>query len=513
MSTEIVILVCAVSAAFGAMLAWHLTKQKGEIKIAALQEKISQTAQESAQLSERCSRIPELQSQILELERTRDGFYGENISLREEIGKISAQNQNYVQSLVDLRNEYSAAIDQRDNVTAEKNTLSVNLAELSERFFAEKRQGEEKIALLNDAKASLTTQFENIANKILDENSRKFTEQNSRGIGEMLSPLRQKIEDFQTKVDTVYNNDTKDRAALGEQVRHLLTLNQSLSQDAKNLTSALKGSGKTQGTWGELVLDRVLDLSGLRKGEEYIVQGSYQGEIGSRSQPDVTIRLPEERNLIIDSKVSLTAYEKYASSDDDTDRSNALKAHVDSVRKHMKDLSGKNYQSIYELKTLDFVLMFVPIEPAFMLAVTNDGDILKDGWNQNVLLVSPSTLLFVLRTVSHLWRKEEQSRNAKEIAIRGARLYDALCGFASELQQVGVRIGQAQDSYNDAIDKLSKKKGNVIRQAEMLKHLGLKPTKSLPSSLTDSFQDAEYDPAQESGTAQEDLKKLDDATD
>jgi DNA recombination protein RmuC len=259
-----------------------------------------------------------------------------------------------------------------------------------------------------------------------------------------------------------------------------MSLNQKLSEDAHNLTRALKGSSKTQGNWGELILERVLEASGLRKGIEYDVQESFTREDGSRVQPDVVIHLPDSKHLVVDAKVSLTAYEAHANAESDVARELALKGHVDSVRSHIKGLSEKNYQLLYGLKSLDFVVMFVPVEPAFMLAVAHDPELWQDAWKRNVLLVSPSTLLFV---VAHLWRQEQQTRNAQDIAKRGAELFDKLVGFIDDLQNVGSRLAQAQKAYEGAYGKLTAGRGNVIRQAEMLKELGVKPTKSLPPDM------------------------------
>ena len=340
--------------------------------------------------------------------------------------------------------------------------------------------------VLGHYKRALTDQFKSLANDILEEKGKRFAEQNQANLGTLLDPLKTKLSEFQAKVDTVYVNDSKDRSALAEQVKQLMGLNQSLSQDAKNLTTALKGSNKTQGNWGELVLERVLEASGLRKDHEYRTQVNHTLEDGGRQQPDVIISLPEERSLVVDSKMSLTAYEEYANAEDDAGRAASLKRHMQSVRNHIASLNSKNYQTLYSLKSLDFVLMFVPVEPAFMLAIGNDGNLFKDAWDRNVLLVSPSTLLFVVRTVAHLWRQEAQSRNTQEIARRGAELYDRLSAFTLDLEKVGERLRQAQDSFTDARDKLSKNQGNVIRQAEMLKQLGVKPTKAFPQSLVEA---------------------------
>ncbi|MCR4309882.1 MAG: DNA recombination protein RmuC [Deltaproteobacteria bacterium] len=374
------------------------------------------------------------------------------------------------------------------------------VATLVERLQGQERLMDEKLALLMEARDALTNQFKALANDILEEKGKRFAEQSQDHLGRLLEPLKARIQEFQGKVEEVYFQDGKDRASLAEQVRQLMELNQALSQDAKNLTSALKGSSKTQGNWGELVLERVLESSGLRNGEEYVVQSSHAREDGSRAQPDVVIRLPEDRNLVVDAKVSLNAYEDFVVSEDEAGRQAALKRHLDSVRSHIKGLSEKNYQTLYGLRSLDFVLMFVPVEPAFMLAVTCDRELFMDAWKKNVLLVSPSTLLFVVRIVAHLWRQEAQSRNALEIARRGAELYDKFVGFVEDLEALGGRLKQAQKEYDAAYGKLTGGRGNLIRQAEMLKELGVKPSKALRSELTENEAGGDPMPPEQVGT-------------
>lgn len=364
---------------------------------------------------------------------------------------------------------------------------------LVERLTAERRSAQEKIELLQQARETLSDQFKALAAEILEEKSKRFAEQNQASIGQLLEPLRSRLQAFQGKVEEVYVQEGKDRSALAEQVRQLMELNRALGQDAKNLTRALKGSVKAQGSWGELVLERVLEASGLRKGVEYDTQESHTREDGSRAQPDVVIHLPEDRHLVVDAKVSLTAYEGYVIAEDDAGRQVAVRRHLDSVRAHIKGLAERNYQQLYGLGSLDFVLMFVPIEPAFMLAVTHDDALFMDAWQKNVLLVSPSTLLFVVRTVAHLWRQEAQSRNAQEIARRGAELYDKLAGFVDDLDTVGNRLAQAQKSFDAAYGKFTRGRGNLIRQAEMLRDLGVQPSKSLAAALVE--QAAEDDEA------------------
>jgi DNA recombination protein RmuC len=311
-------------------------------------------------------------------------------------------------------------------------------------------------------------------------------------LGHLLNPVQERIQSFQSKVEEVYVNEAKDRSALAEQVKMLTQLNNTLSLDTQNLTLALKGDRKAQGNWGEIILDEVLEKAGLQRGRHYDRQTSVKSEDGQTHViPDVVIRLPGdgERHLVVDSKMTLPDYRAFADADTDEERQAALRKHLTSMRAHMKGLSEKNYQTLYGLKSLDFVVMFVPLEPAFMLAVTNDRELFQQAWEKNILLVSPSTLLFVVRTVAYLWRQEDLSRNAKEISSRGAELYDKLVGFVHDLQRVGEKIQQAQDSYVEARKKFSEGGGNLIGQAEKLRRLGVKPSKKLPAAWTDNAED------------------------
>ena len=370
----------------------------------------------------------------------------------------------------------------RDQLNAEQQRMSNQVTELTAILNAERNNAVESMAILKD-------QFKVLANDILEDKSKRFTEQNQTNLNQLLEPLKDKIKEFQGQVHDVYVKEGKDRSALAEQVKQLMALNSQLSKDAHNLTSALKGQAKVQGNWGELILERVLEASGLRKGHEYEVQDSHTREDGSRAQPDVVVHLPEDRHLIVDAKVSLKAYEEYANAETDHQRDAAMKRHLDSVRGHIGELSEKNYQQLHGQKSPDFVLMFIPVEPAFMLAIAHDSDLWQDALNKNVMLVSPSTLLFVLRTVTHLWRQEQQNRNAQEIANRGAELYDKLAGFIEDLDKLGDRLNQAKDVYDKAYGKFTTGRGNVIRQAEMLKELGIKSSKQLPQKLVDSALD------------------------
>src|SRR5581483_5948271 len=286
----------------------------------------------------------------------------------------------------------------------------------------------------------------------------------------------------------------RERLTLQGEIKRLAELNAQISEDAVNLTRALKGDSKTQGTWGELVLEKLLESSGLRLNEEYVVQKSFLNEEDRRSKPDVVVNLPEKRHVVIDSKVSLTAYDRYIGAEDDAERQAALRQHVLSVRSHIMELSAKNYQNLYGLESLDFVFMFLPVESACMLAMQSERDLFLDALRKNVLIVSPSSLIGVLRTIAHIWRQEQQNRNAKELVRQCALLYDKFVGFVADLDDIGRKLKATHDSYEAARSKLSTGKGNLIRQAERIRSLGMKPTKALPAHLVDeAVENAESD--------------------
>ena len=470
-----------------------LTEQvpKLESEVARLTQELSsatlalQTLGESkAAFETTAARVPGLDAKVADFEAKLAAANKELNDTKEALGTANATLDGVKKALEQLTGQHADEKRLREAAEAAVNALSSEAAGLREKLSAEQEAAAQKLAVLNTAQEALTAQFKALAGDILDANSKRFAEQNQAGLSQILDPLRQRIVDFQKKVEDVYVEEGKDRSALKEQVRQRVRLNQALSEDAKNLTSALRGSAKSQGNWGELILERVLEASGLRKDEEYFVQDSQTSEDGKRQQPDVVINLPEQRRLVVDSKVSLLGYERLASAADDAERAQGLRQHLDSVRTHVKGLSEKRYQNLYG-QSLDFVLMFVPIEPAFMVAVTNDQQLFMDAWERNVLLVSPSTLLFVVRTVAHLWRQEAQNRNAQEIAKRGAELYDRLVGFVEDLRSVGDKLGAAQTAYTNAEKRLASGKGNVIRQAEMLRELGVKPTKQLNRVLVD----------------------------
>lgn len=479
LSVELLI-VFAFGLVLGAVVAWLLLQGPR----AALEERLRAALLDVDRLnSELAERDIRAQAQQLKL----DGAAGEIAMMGERARRLPEVEAAARDARLAADQRIEELVAQREALLREQAQLSGEVRELKTLLEQERLQAQDKLAFKVEAREELSHQFKTLASEILDEKSRKFTEQNQLNLGALLNPLSDQIKVFKAKVEEVYVNEGKDRSALKEQVQLLTQLNNTLSQDTQNLTHALKGDRKAQGNWGEIILDDVLEKAGLMAGQHYVKQGGVTHGGGSgMSIPDVVITLPGERYLVVDSKMTLPDYRAFAAADDAGERNLALKRHLGSIRAHIKGLSEKKYQTLYDLKSLDFVVMFVPLEPAFTVAVTNDSELFQHAWEKNVLLVSPSTLLFVVRTVANLWRQEDLSRNAKDISARGAELYDKLVGFVGDLAKVGERIQLAQDSYFEARKKLSEGSGNAIRQAEMLKKLGVKPSKSLPTAWVEA---------------------------
>jgi DNA recombination protein RmuC len=392
---------------------------------------------------------------------------GKNRQIAELKGEIKDREEDTA-----TQREKLAAEAERRAVAEEKSSRVAGLED-------ERRNAEE----MQEAREQLKMEFQNVANKIFEDKSQKFTDQNRENIEGVLKPMREQLVDFKKKVEDVYDKESKDRVSLLNEIIHLKTLNERISEDALNLTNALKGQSKTRGAWGEMILERVLEESGLQKGREYEVQTMYAGDEGKRQHPDVIVHLPEGKDIVIDSKVSLTAYEKYCTAGTDEKREKRLKEHIISIRTHIKSLSGKRYEELEGIRTLDFVLMFMPIEGAFWTAIESEQGLFNEAFNKNIMLVSPSTLLATLRIINNIWRYEDQNKNALIIAKKAGDLYDKFVGFVEALEDVGQKIGKAQESYHTARKRLSEGKGNLVRRSEELRQLGVKAQKELPEGL------------------------------
>lgn len=384
-----------------------------------------------------------------------------------------------------LSTRLSTAGELSSRLAADNTAYREQIAHLQTRLSEQEKQNHEKLELLEQAGARLKTEFTNLANQIFDAKQRTFREQNQTHLDGLLAPLSERIKDFEKRVEETYNKESNERFSLIREVRNLQDLNARISKDAVNLTNALKGENKAQGTWGEVILERVLEKSGLEKGREYEIQVSLTHEDGSRQQPDVVVRLPEDKDVVIDAKVSLVAWEKYCSLETETGRTEALKAHVQSLRQHVRQLGAKDYQKLYGLRTLDFVLLFVPIEPAFSTAVQQDPELFSDAFRHNIMVVSPSTLHATLRMIHNIWRFEQQNNNAQEIARRAGALYDKFVNFVADLEEIGARVASVQTAYDKAHNKLVAGKGNLISRAEGMRELGAKVSKTLPQNLVE----------------------------
>jgi len=385
--------------------------------------------------------------------------------------------RNKSEEIQRLQQELTLQLELANNRGIEVATLKTVNDNLAEKL--ENQKGE-----IENLQKRLTTEFENIAQKILKERSDEFSISNHKSLSEILNPLKERIQDFEKKVDETYKNELRDKISLSEEVKALARLNTRISEEANNLTKALKGDVKKQGNWGEVILERVLERSGLTRGQEYEREVVVDGADSSVQRPDVIIHLPDNKHIIIDSKVSLVAYERLMSAETEELRVAYLKDHINSLRSHVKLLSEKNYQNAQNLNTPDFVLMFLPIEASFSVAVQGDSDIFAYAWERKIVIVSPTTLLATLRTISSIWKQENQTKNAQEIARLSGALYDKFIGFAEDMAKIKTNIDRTSNSFDDAMKKMKDGSGNIIRTAEKIKELGAKTgNKSLPTGF------------------------------
>ena len=402
--------------------------------------------------------------------------------------KSKADHVNTSDTIHNLKTEVEEnkkLLEEKNQVLLEKHgelaKVKAEYASLTEKIENQKKEFEEM-------HSRFSIEFKNLANEILEEKSKKFTEQNKENIHQILNPLNEKIKEFQKKVEETYDKEAQQRFSLKEEVKRLAELNQQISKEASNLTRALKGDSKTQGNWGEIILENILERSGLTKDREYIVQTSFNTDDGKRLQPDIIVKYPGDRNIIIDSKVSLTAYEKYTNTEDDDEKKSFLKQHLDSVKNHVQILAGKNYQDLYEIHGLDFVIMFLPVEPAYLIAIQSDPELWSYAYEKRVLLISPTNLIAALKMIVSMWRQEYQNKNALEIARQGGELYDKFVGFLDDMTDIGTKLNQTQKGYENAMKKLSTGKGNLVKKAENLRELGVKTKKNISGDLMNQIE-------------------------
>ena len=429
----------------------------------------------------------------LNLKKITDNLEKENNNLETKINSLLIQKKDKEEVVLELKSDFENRLQDKNKenneLRREKEFLSIELATKNEELKNLQLKLNENKNEVEKLQDKFTKEFENLANKILDEKSTKFTEQNKENLKTILNPLHEKIQTFEKKVDDSQKESISMHAALKEQLLGLKELNSQMSKEALNLTKALKGDSKTQGNWGELVLERVLEKSGLEKDREYFVQQSFTNDEGKRIMPDVVIHLPDNKKMIVDSKVSLTAYEQYINTEDETHKDRFVKEHLLSLKRHIEQLSEKKYEDIYKIESPDFVLLFVPIEPAFAVALNEDNTLYNKAFEKNIVIVTPTTLLATLRTIDTMWNNEKQQRNAIEIARQAGALYDKFEGLLKDLIGVGKKIDASKSDYNNAMNKLVNGRGNLITSVEKLKKMGAKAKKALPQSIIDRAEE------------------------
>jgi DNA recombination protein RmuC len=414
-------------------------------------------------------------------------FQSEKVSLEERLNANINQLQLQKEQSENEKRNFEKALQlnnvEKESIRTEKDSLAIQLSKKEVDFENLWERHKEQKAEITELQEKFTKEFENLANKILEEKSAKFTEQNSENMKNILLPLQDKIHGFEQKVEQTHKESIDYHAALRQQIVGLSEMNAQMSKETLNLTKALKGDSKMQGNWGELVLERVLEKSGLEKGREYEVQQSFTNSEGTRVFPDVVINLPDGKKMIVDSKVSLVAYEKWINEESEILKIDYLKEHVNSIKRHVEQLGNKNYHDLYQIESPDFVLLFIPIEPAFAIALNEDSALYNKAFDRNIVIVTPSTLLATLRTIDSMWANQKQQENAFEIARQAGALYDKFEGFVSDLVRIGNKIKDTKNEYDSAMNKLVDGKGNLISSVEKLKKMGAKAKKALPENI------------------------------
>ena len=461
-------------------LFYYLTRERGRRESTETELSIIRT-----ELEESKSKGVLLEGELKESVEAAGALNAEKASLQSSIKEKEA-------AISDRDSRISGFERQVTELTSQVTEKESLLSRLSATMEQERKGFEEKLTILDEAKKRLGDEFENLGNRIFEDTTKKFTDKNKTDMETLLNPLREQIKDFEKKVTDTHKEASTDRASLKAHIENLKNLGEQMSQEALNLTTALKGESQAQGAWGEIVLERALEMSGLSEGREYHSQSSYKGGNGNTLRPDVIVHLPEGKDVIIDSKVSLTAYERYVSCEDEEERKDHLKEHVLSFRNHIKELSDKRYEDIPEITSLNYVLMFVPLESAFMLAIETERDIYAEAFEKNVIVVCPSTLLATLRTIHSIWQFEYQNANAREIAESAGKMYDKFVTFVEHLEEVGKRIEQSDQAYQKAMGSLRDGRGNLVKRASDLRELGIKTSKELPPDISEKSRLSGY---------------------
>ena len=423
-----------------------------------------------------------------QLEQSIEHWRQQSAALENRLAALASELTAKQDRVAQLASESSQYQQRAETLSEELGQLKVELREQQVTLDKERRSASEKLELLEKNRDALKQEFENLANRIFEQKSERFSQQSKTSLDSLLNPFRDQLQDFRKRVEDVYTTETRDRQALRSEIKSLQELNRQITEEAANLTRALKGDKKIQGNWGELILERVLERSGLRKGVEYETQGSYRDDDNQLLRPDVIVHLPDQRNLVIDSKVSLVAYQQWVTADQEEERAAALKQHVEAVRNHIRALSEKDYSQLNGLHSPDFVLLFMPIEPAFVAAFQQDENLFAEAFERKIIVVTPTTLLATLRTIENIWRYERQSQNARRIADRAGAVYDKLRVFVEAMEKLGSQLHTAQGTYDNAMNTLTRGRGNLISQANRFVELGVRVKKELPKSIVDQAE-------------------------
>lgn len=423
-----------------------------------------------------------------QLEQSIEHWRQQSAALENRLAALASELTAKQDRVAQLASESGQYQKRAETLSEELSQLKVELREQQVTLDKERRSASEKLELLEKNRDALKQEFENLANRIFEQKSERFSQQSKTSLDSLLNPFRDQLQDFRKRVEDVYTTETRDRQALRSEIKSLQELNRQITEEAANLTRALKGDKKIQGNWGELILERVLERSGLRKGVEYETQGSYRDEDNQLLRPDVIVHLPDQRNLVIDSKVSLVAYQQWVTADQEEERAAALKQHVEAVRNHIRTLSEKDYSQLNGLHSPDFVLLFMPIEPAFVAAFQQDENLFAEAFERKIIVVTPTTLLATLRTIENIWRYERQSQNARRIADRAGAVYDKLRVFVEAMEKLGSQLHTAQGTYDNAMNTLTRGRGNLISQANRFVELGVRVKKELPKSIVDQAE-------------------------